>query len=165
MSSIVTIDYFQKLQNGGGIERAQPAALIPASARPWTRSYVYPRRLLAIGRVFASLNKAVLRPLTGRVAVQAQRVKESLYEGVVGALEFTGCIPTGRAEFGLARGETLSDFKVAKIRERHTLAMQLKRNYEDGQPDLNRVEIISGIDDATRVLDRVAVVQAARKGW
>jgi hypothetical protein len=59
----------------------------------------------------------------------------------------------------------LSEYKVRRIQKRNELAMQLKRDAENGQSALNRAEIVSQIDDITRVLDRVSAVQAARKGW
>ncbi|WP_157641909.1 hypothetical protein [Burkholderia ubonensis] len=167
MSRIVTIEYFSQLENGPGLFAAAPVApcseLVAPTAGDWVRTYEYPRGLLAVGAVLASLGKRI-RPVTTGVAALAHRAEEVLYDGLVRTLEVTGCIPTGKVEFGLV-GETLSEYKVRHIQKRNALAMQLKRSTEAGRPDGQRAEIIEQIDDLTRVLDRVAAVQAARKGW
>ncbi|WP_157645521.1 hypothetical protein [Burkholderia ubonensis] len=163
MSRIVSIEYFQQQLERPVRPAVASVELTAPTSRQWVRTYQYPQGLLAVGAALASFGKNV-RPVTNGVAGLAHRVKESLYEGLVRTLEVTRCIPTGRTEFGLV-GETLSEYKVRHIQKRNALAMQLKRNYESGQPELKRDEIISQIDDITRVLDRVAAVQAARKGW
>jgi hypothetical protein len=161
-SKAAEIEYFNQFKYGSSPAVPLPVALIPVVDRGWSRTYVYPRGFLATGRLVASLRKA-LRPLARVVA--AVQVKEPMYEGLVRVLELTGRIPTGKAELGLEGGETLLHFKGRKIRERAALVLQLKLNYESGQPDLNRAELEAGIDERTRVLDKVAAVQAARKGW
>jgi hypothetical protein len=163
MSRIVSIDYFQKAEQGQGVF-ATPAELSAASNRGWVRTYEYPRGLVAFGAALASFKKTYVRPVTAGVAKLAYNSKEALYDGLVGALEVTGCIPTGKTEFGLI-GETLSEYKVRCIQKRNELAMQLKRDAENGQSALTRAEIVSQLDDITRVLDRVSAVQSARKGW
>ena len=160
MSRIVSIEFFQQPPVQAAVTSGE---LTPQTGGNWVRTYEYPQGLLAVGAALTSLGKAA-RPLMNGVAALAHRVKTSLYDGLVGTLEVTGCIPSGKAVFGLV-GETLSQFKVRHIHERNALAMQLQRNYESGQPGLQRAELVAQIDDITRVLDRVAAVQAARRGW
>ncbi len=162
MPRIVSVEFFQQEIEGPGLFAASPAMsaeLVAPSNDDWVRTYRYPRGLLAVGESLASLGKKA-RPLTTGVAKLARGVKASAYECLVRTLEAAGSIPTGKKQFGLI-GETLSDFKVRHVQKRNALAIQLK----SCQPGLQRAEIVSDIGELSRVLERVAVIQNARKGW
>jgi hypothetical protein len=167
MSGIVSIEYFQHQAEGQGLfatPRAVSAELVAPTNRGWVRKYKYPQSLLAVGEVLASIAKQ-MRPATNEIAALAHRVKELLYDGLVTVLEVTGRIPTGRKDFGLVQGETLSERKVSYVQMRNRFVKELTRSPKGGWPEPIRAELITKIDDISRELDRVSAVQAARKGW
>lgn len=159
MSKTVTIDCFKHLDTPDFFA-PRHVEVVPPAPEEWTRSYVYPSRLIALGSVLASVERRFVRPVAVLFAKAVRHARESLYGGLVRALEITGFLPTGKAEFGLA-GETLSEYKVRHIRERHALVLKLKQDPSGA----NRDGIITEINDITGVLERVGAVQAARKGW